>query len=92
LGLGAHSWRKGAANEARRQEALADEIEIWGRWKPQGGRVAFRCIDAKQLHIDAKVAGTLFKRGPVKHKLKVGLENQITDDWLFTCCVPHVRH
>jgi len=22
---------------------------------------------------------------------KVGLENRIADDWLFTCCVPHIR-
>jgi len=34
LGLGAHSWCKGAANEARRQGALGDEIESCGRWKP----------------------------------------------------------
>jgi len=73
LGLGAHSWRKGAANEARRQGALADEIEIHGRWRPQGRRVVFRCINVKQLHIDAKVAGMLRKGGPIKHKCKGGL-------------------
>ena len=91
LGLGTHSWRKGAADEARKQGALADEIEIRGRWKPQGRRVVFRYIDVKQLHIDAKVAGVLCKGGPIKYKLKVGLENRITDDWLFTYCVPHIR-
>ena len=35
----------------------------------------FRYIDVKQLHIDAKVADLLCKGGPVKYKLKVGLEN-----------------
>jgi len=35
-GLGAHSTRKGAANEARRQGGLADEIKIRGRWKQNG--------------------------------------------------------
>jgi len=73
LGLGTHSWRKGAANEARKQRALADKIEMRGRWKPQGRRVVFRCIDVKQLHIDAKVAGLLCKGGPVKYRLKAGL-------------------
>jgi len=91
LGLGTHSWRKGAANETTRQGALADEIEVRGRWKPQGHRVAFMCINVKQLHTDAKVAGMLCRGGPVKCKLKVGLENLITDDWLFTHCVPHIR-
>ena len=61
---------EGAANEARRQGALADEIEIRRRWKPQGRRVAFRHIDVKQLHTDAKVAGMLCKGGPIKCKLK----------------------
>jgi len=83
LGLDAHSWQKGAANKARRQWALADETEIYGRLKPQGRNVVFRYIDVKQLHIDAKVAGMLCKGGLVKYKLKVGLENCITDDWLF---------
>ena len=61
--------------QARRQGALADEIEIHGRWKPQGRQVAFRYIDVKQLYIDAKVAGMLCNGGPIKCKLKVGLEN-----------------
>jgi len=38
-GLGAHSFRKGAADEARKTGALPDKIEIRGRWKPQGKRV-----------------------------------------------------
>jgi len=46
-GLGAHSFRKGAADEARKAGALPDEIEIRGRWKPQGKRVVFRYIDAQ---------------------------------------------
>jgi len=33
----------------------------------------------------------LCRGGPIKYKLKVGLENRITDDWLFTHCVPHIR-
>jgi len=34
----------------------------------------------------------LYKGGPIKYKLKVGLENQITDYWLFTYCVPQLHH
>jgi len=69
-GLGAHSFRMGAADEARKAGAQADEIEIRGRWKPQGKRVAFRHIDVTQVHIDAKVAALLCPGGPIKCKLK----------------------
>jgi len=27
----------------------------------------------------------------MKHKLKAGLANLVTDDWLFPNCVPHIR-
>ena len=91
-GLGTHSTRKGAANEARRQGGLADEIEIRGRWKQNGRRVVFRYIDVQQLHIDAKVAGLICKGGPIKYKLKASVQDRITDEWLFTHCVPHIRH
>ena len=91
-GLGAHSTRKGAANEARRGGGLADEIEIRGRWKQNGRRVVFRHIDVQQLHIDAKIAGLLCKGGPIKYKLKASFMDRITDEWLFTHCVPHIRH
>jgi len=33
----------------------------------------------------------LCKGCPIKYKLKVGPENRVTDDWLFTYCVPHIR-
>ena len=91
VGLGTHSFRKGAADEARKAGALPDEIEIRGRWKPQGRRVVFRYIDVTQVHIDAKIAGMLCPGGPIKYKLKHGLANRITDEWLFTHCVPHIR-
>jgi len=29
--------------------------------------------------------------GPNQNKLKAGLANLVTDDWLFTHCVPHIR-
>ena len=90
-GIGMHSWRKGAADDARKGGGLADEIEIRGRWKQQGRRVVFRHIDVQQLHIDSKIAGVLCKGGPIKHKLKAGLDH-ITDEWLFTHCVPHIRN
>ena len=90
-GLGTHSFRKGAADEARKAGALPDEIEIRGRWKPQGKRVVFRYIDVTQVHIDAKICGMLCPGGPIKYKLKAGLANLVTDDWLFTKCVPHIR-
>ena len=90
-GLGTHSFRKGAADEARKAGALPDEIEIRGRWKPQGKRVVFRYIDVTQVHIDAKICGMLCPGGPIKYKLKAGLANLVTDDWLFTNCVPHIR-
>ena len=90
-GLGAHSFRKGAANEARKAGALPDEIEIRGRWKPQGRRVVFRYIDVTQVHIDAKICGMLCPGGPIKYKLKAGLANLVTDDWLFTNCIPHIH-
>jgi len=90
-GLGTHSFRKGAADEARKAGALPDEIEIRGRWKPQGRRVVFRYIDVTQVHIDAKICGMLCPGGPIKYKLKAGLDNLVTDDWLFTKCVPHIR-
>jgi len=91
-GLGTHSTRKGAADEARRQGGLADEIEIGGRWKQNGRRVVFRCIDAQQLHIDAKAAGLTCKGGPIKCKLKASVQDRVTDEWVFTRCVPHIRH
>jgi len=53
--------------------------------------VVFRYIDVTQTHIDAKIAGMLCPGGPIKYKVKVGLEDRITDDWLFTNCVPHMR-
>jgi len=90
-GLGARSFRKGAAEEARKARALPDKIEIRGWWKPQGKRVVFRHIDVTQVHIDAKICGMLCPGGPIKCKLKTGLANLVTDDWLFTNCVPHIR-
>jgi len=90
-GLGTHSFRKGAADEARKLGALPDKIEIRGRWKPQGRRVMFRCIDATQTHIDANVAAPLCPGGVIKHKLKASQTDHITDDWLFTQCVPDMR-
>jgi len=86
-----HSFRKGAADKARKAGALPDEIEIRVRWKPQGERVVFRHIDATQVHIDANVAALLCPGGPIKHKLEASLAGRITDDWLFTKCVPHIR-
>jgi len=32
----------------------------------------------------------LCRGGPVKYKLKAGHANLVTDDWLFTNCVPHI--
>ena len=58
-GLGTHSSRKGATDEARKAGALPDEIEIRGWWKPQGRRVIFRYIDVTQVHIDAKICAML---------------------------------
>jgi len=58
-GLGTHSFRKGAADEAQKAGALSNEIEIQGRWKPQGRRVVFRYIDVTQVHIDAKICALL---------------------------------
>jgi len=62
-GVGAHSFRKGTANEARKAGALPDEIEIQGWWKPQGWRVAFRLIDVTQVHIDAMICRMLCQGG-----------------------------
>jgi len=90
-GLGTHSFWKGAVDEAQKAGALADEIEIRGRWKPQGKWVVFRCIDVTQVHIDAKVVALLCPGGPVKHKLEASPADLITDDWLFTKCAPHIR-
>jgi len=83
-GLGAHSFRKGAADEVRKAGALPDEIKIRGRWKPQGKRVVFRHIDVTQVHIDAEIRG-------MQCKPKADLANLVTDDWLFTNCVPHIH-
>jgi len=44
-----------------------------------------------QVHIDAKVAALLCPGGAIKYKLKASLADLITDDWLFTKCVPHIR-
>jgi len=90
-GLGTHSFRKGAADEARKAGALPDEIKIQGRWKPQGRRAVFRYIDVTQVHIDAKICALLCPGGPVKYKLEAGLDNLVTNDWLFTNCVPHIH-
>jgi len=90
-GLGTHSFRKGAADEARKLGALVDEIEIRGRWKSQGRRVVFRYIDVSQNHIDAKVAALLCPGGAIKYKLKASAVDLITDDFLFTYCVPNIR-
>ena len=89
--LGAHSFLKGAADKARKAGALPDEIKIQGRWKPLGKRVVFRCIDVTQVHIDAKVVAMLCPGGPIKYKLKASLADLITNDSLFTKCVPHIR-
>ena len=84
-----HSYRKYPSNYARGCGCTPDEIEIRGRWKTQGQRVVFRYIDVKQLTIDAKVAGVLCVGGPIKYKLKQDVN--LTDDWLFTNVVPHIR-
>jgi len=89
-GLGTHSFRKGSADEARKNGANADEIKIRGRWKPQGKHVVFRYIDVNKVHIDAKVAVLLCPGGPIKYKLKVGLD-RINHEWLFTNCIPHIH-
>jgi len=89
-GLGTYSFRKGSADEAQKNGANADEIEIRGRWKPQGKQVVFRYIDVNQVHIEAKVAALLCPGGPIKYKLKVGLD-RINDEWFFTNCIPHIH-
>lgn len=89
-GVGTHSYRKYPSNYARGCGCTPDEIEIRGRWKTQGQRVVFRySIDVKQLTIDAKVAGVLCVGGPIKYKLKAGVN--LTDDWLFDNVVPNIR-
>ena len=89
-GLGTHSFRKGSANKARKNGVNADEIEIRGRWKPQGKCVIFCYINVNQVHIDAKVAALPCPGGPIKYKLKVGLDC-VNDEWLFTNCIPHIH-
>jgi len=69
---------------------MVDEIEIRGRWKSQGWRVVFRYIDVSQNHIDAKVAALLCPGGAIKCKLKASATDHITDEFLFTCCVPNI--
>ena len=88
-GVGTHSYRKYPSNYAQGCGCTPDEIEIRGRWKTQGQRVVFRYIDVKQLTIDAKVAGVLCVGGPIKYKLKAGVN--LTDDWLFDNVVPNIR-
>jgi len=89
-GLGTHSFRKGAADEARKLGAQVDEIEIRGWWKSQGRRVVFRHIDVSQNHIDAKVSALLCPGWAIKHKLKASAVDHITDDFLFAHCVPNI--
>ena len=50
-----------------------------------------RYIDVTQTHIDAKVAALLCPGGAIKYKLKASPNDQITDEWLFTHFVPHIR-
>jgi hypothetical protein len=90
-GVGTHSYRKFPSNYARGCGCTPDEIEIRGRWKTQGQWVVFRYIatDVKQLTIDAKVAGVLCVGGPIKYKMKEGVN--LTDEWLFNNVVPNIR-
>jgi len=44
-----------------------------------------------QVHNDAKICAMLCPGSPIKYKLKAGLANLVTDDWLFANCVPHIR-
>jgi len=89
-GLGTHSFQNGVADEARKLGAMVDEIEIRGWWKSQGRRVVFRYIDISQNHIDAKVAALLCPGGAIKYKLNASATDRITDEFLFTHCVPNI--
>jgi len=88
-GVGTHSFRKFPSQHAVDKGASPDDVEIRGRWKKRGRRVVFRYIDPGQLYTDAKVASLLCMGGPIKYKLKAGVE--ISDDWLFQHVVPNIR-
>ena len=65
------------------------EVEIRGRWKGQrGGRVFYRYVNAQQAFEDANVAATLCRGGPIRYKVKDGVE--LTDAWLFEHVVPNL--
>ena len=50
----------------------------------------FRYINPGQVYTDAKVEGLLCVGGPVKYKLKEGVE--IADEWLFQHVVPNIHN
>ena len=88
--IGTHSCRKCPAEYAANNGASIVEVEIRGRWKGQkGGRVVFRYIKIQQAFEDARVAALLCRGGPIRYKVKDGIE--LTDAWLFEHVVPHIR-
>ncbi|CAJ1938212.1 unnamed protein product [Cylindrotheca closterium] len=89
LKIGTHSQRKLPATYASNKGCSKPEIEIRGRWQGEAGKgpkVVDRYIDRKHEYIDA---AALCIGGPVKYKLKEGVELPV--EWLYENVIPNIR-
>ncbi len=92
LKVGTHSRRKFAADYAANCGNSSEEVEIRARWKRlRSGKIVFIYITYEKAYEDAKVAGTLCIGGPIMYKLKDGLDEKITQQWIFEKVIPNIR-
>lgn len=92
-GLGTHSERKYACDEAKKAGARTKQTEYRGRWlgDKRHGVVDRVYQTPEEPYTDAFVASLLCRGGPVKMELRKEGVVGVTDEWLATTCVPHIN-
>jgi hypothetical protein len=90
--LGLHSKRKMGSTQAKKRGAGRDQVDHRGRWvQKKGSQIVNKVyIDPEDLYANALCASVLALGGPIKYKLKKGLEGCITVAWLADHVVPNI--
>jgi hypothetical protein len=88
--LGIHSKQKMAATLAKKCGSPLYYIDHRRRWVVKKGSaiVIGVYIDPEDIYVDANIASNLCNSGPVKYKVKEGLEHLVTMEWLAENIVP----
>lgn len=90
-GIGGHSLRKFASTDCKRKGAHREEVEYRGRWIGSKNKsvCATSYIDTDDPYTDAYVAALGCDEGAVCYEVDDGMT--VTDEWLFTNVIPHIR-